>query len=146
MFRVDRPARATRAKGRPDSQPIRDEILNPSVHKSGATRCGVRRHLGPPGGLPSHPNVGSIVFTRDDWSVFQVGDSRQVSVPLASWSLFFGSCGSATARIGSASDVVRGSHGESAVLGGGRYSANPGPKAAVGLLKPSRSVSQHTCP
>jgi hypothetical protein len=35
---------------------------------------------------------------------------------------------------------------ETAVLGGGRYSANPGPKAAVGLLKPSRSVSQHTCP
>jgi predicted MFS family arabinose efflux permease len=32
------------------------------------------------------------------------------------------------------------------LLGGGRYSANPGPKAAVGLLKPSRSVSQHTCP
>ena len=59
---------------------------------------------------------------------------------------FFGSCGSATARIGSASDVVGGTHGEPAVLGGGRYSANPGPKAAVGLLKPSRSVSQHACP
>src|SRR4051812_5838206 len=74
----------------------------------------VVRHLASPAvrsnvPLPSHPNVGSIVFTRDDWSVFQVGDSRQVSVPLASWSLFFGSCGSATARIGSASDVVGGS-------------------------------------
>ena len=30
------------------------------------------------------------------------------------------------------------------VLGGGRYSANPGPKAAVGLLKPSREASANT--
>ncbi len=49
------------------------------------------------------------------------------------------------ARSNSASDVVGGTHGESAVLGGGRYSANPGPKAAGGLLKPSWSVSQYTC-
>jgi len=30
------------------------------------------------GGLPVHPNVGVIIFVRDNRSVFPVGDSRQV--------------------------------------------------------------------
>src|SRR4051794_12417331 len=52
MFRVDRPAHATRAKGRPDSQPLGSQhsrilslVFTKGTPPSGTARCEVQAHV-----------------------------------------------------------------------------------------------------
>ena len=47
--------------------------------------------------MPIHPNVGVIIFVRDDRSVFPVGDSRQVALTINHWGR----------RVGPAPEIAR---------------------------------------